>query len=292
MQVVAILGRLVNKGFDMNQDMFGYIEIKSPALRYHGAKFRIAEWIIGLMPQHKCYVEPFGGGAGVLLRKPRSYAEVYNDLDQDIVNFFRVLRDEKKRRKLEELCILTPYSRDAFEESYDLAIDEIYQALYTVVRATMGFGSGGATKGTTGFRCDSRREYGLASHLWERYPDNLALVGQRFQGVIIENRPAVNVMQQHDAIDTLHYIDPPYIMETRNSNCKVYRHEMTDSDHLELLDTVKKLSGHIMISGYESEMYNDMLCDFERHEKKSRISAGRGTGTRKECLWIRRSHHE
>lgn len=86
--------------------------VKHPAIRYHGGKFRLASWIIPQMPEHVCYVEPFGGAAGVLLQKPRSYAEVYNDLDGEVVNLFRVLRDAEMNQRLQDACMLTPYSRD------------------------------------------------------------------------------------------------------------------------------------------------------------------------------------
>ena len=89
-------------------------DIKHPAIRYHGGKFRLAAWIIEKMPEHTCYVEPFGGAAGVLLQKPRSYAEVYNDLDGEVVNLFRVLRDPEMNQRLRDACILTPYSREEF----------------------------------------------------------------------------------------------------------------------------------------------------------------------------------
>ena len=91
------------------------VAVPRPALRYHGAKWRLAPWVIGHMPPHKVYVEPYGGAAGVLLRKPRSYSEVYNDLDGDIVTLFRVLRDPMRREALIEALTLTPYAREEFE---------------------------------------------------------------------------------------------------------------------------------------------------------------------------------
>lgn len=92
--------------------------IKHPAIRYHGGKFRLAPWIIEQMPEHTCYVEPFGGAAGVLLQKPRSYAEVYNDLDSEVVNLFTVLRDPEMNQRLRDACALTPYSRDELPLDY------------------------------------------------------------------------------------------------------------------------------------------------------------------------------
>lgn len=264
-------------------------EIRGPALRYHGGKFRLAPWIKQFFPPHVTYVEPFGGAAGVLLQKQRSYAEVYNDLDGDIVNFFRVLRDPAMRNQLLELVSITPYAREEFDEAWGETNDPVERARRTAIRAQMGFGSAGATKGATGFRIDTRRAYGTAQHLWAEYPQAIAAVGQRFQGVLLENRPAIEVMQQHDRNDTLHFVDPPYLLSTRvlQANGKgYYRHEMKDDDHQELLRVLLELEGMVVVSGYESDLYNDMLSGWETFQTKSRISAGRGTALRTGVVWI------
>ncbi|HDJ2774507.1 TPA: DNA adenine methylase, partial [Serratia rubidaea] len=177
-------------------------DIKHPAIRYHGAKFRLAPWIIEHMPTHTCYVEPFGGAAGVLLQKPRSYAEVYNDLDGEVVNLFRVLRDPELNQRLQDSCMLTPYSRDEFCSAREHIDEPVERARRMVVRACMGFGSAAGIGGQSGFRSDSKRKYATASHLWARYPDNLSAVCQRLQGVIIENKDAIAVMRAHDAETT------------------------------------------------------------------------------------------
>lgn len=267
-------------------------EVTSPALRYHGGKFRLAPWIMQFFPPHQTYVEPFGGAAGVLLQKGRSYAEVYNDLDGDIVNFFRVLRDPEQRRQLLDLVALTPYARDEFDQAWEATEDPIERARRIAIRAQMGFGSAGASKGTTGFRIDTKRAYGTAQHLWAEYPASIAAVGQRFQNVLIENRPAIEVLQQHDRSDTLHFVDPPYVLGTRvlQANGRgYYRHEMTDDDHLELLGILLELDGMVVVSGYETELYNDVLAGWETYSTKSRISAGRGTALRTEVVWINQS---
>ena len=260
--------------------------IKHPAIRYHGGKFRLAPWIIEQMPDHVCYVEPFGGAAGVLLQKPRSYAEVYNDLDSEVVNLFRVLRDPELNQRLQEVCALTPYSRDEFRAAQEATADPVERARRMVVRACMGFGTASCIGGDSGFRHDSKRKYATPSHLWERYPETLAAVCQRLQGVIIENRDALAVMRSHDAETTLHYIDPPYMPETRSKGHRYYRHEMTVEGHEQLLAVAGTLTGMVMISGYDCEVYNDMLTDWKKTEKASRISSGRGTAIKTECLWI------
>lgn len=264
-------------------------ELAHPLIRYHGGKYRLAHWIIAQMPNHTCYTEVFGGAAGVLLQKPRAYAEVYNDLDGDIVNLFKVLRDADLRNKLIEQLVLTPYAREEFMNAWSVATTEVEKARRTIIRAQMGFGSAGATKGITGFRIDTKRQYGTAQSLWVDYPEHLSFIGQRLSGVLIENRPAVQVLKDHDAISTLHYVDPPYVHDTRYSGAKsgrIYRHEMDDKDHLDLLNTLLELEGMVMLSGYPSDLYDDTLNGWKRIDTKARISSGRGTDTRTECLWI------
>jgi DNA adenine methylase len=264
------------------------MSVERPVLRYHGAKFRLASWVTGFFPEHTCYVEPFGGAAGVLLQKPRVYAEVYNDLDGEVVNFFRVLRDREQRERLIESCVFTPYSRDDFNEAWEPTEDSIERARRLAIRAQMGFGSAGATKGATGFRIDTKREYGTAQHLWALYPAAIAEAGQRLSGVLIENRPALEVMCAHDAPSTLHFIDPPYMHGTRvmDGSNRYYRFEMTDAEHADLLSAAIRLKGLAVVCGYPSDLYESTLAGWKRYEKEARISAGRGTAIRTEVIWI------
>ncbi|WP_083640020.1 DNA adenine methylase [Pseudomonas sp. PA15(2017)] len=263
--------------------------ITAPVIRYHGSKFRLAPWVIEHLPQHTCYVEPFGGAGGVLMQKSRAYAEVYNDLDGDIVNLFRVLQGEATRAALFQALTLTPYARAEFELAWEAVEEPVERARRTIIRAQMGFGSAGATKGKTGFRIDTKREYGTAQALWADYPDSIAEIGQRLSGVLIENRPAIEVIRAHDARNTLHYVDPPYMHDTRYLGAKhgrYYRHEMTDAQHAELLAALLELEGMVVISGYPCELYDSMLAGWDRRETSARISAGRGTATRTECIWL------
>ena len=263
--------------------------IDSPAFRYHGGKFRLAPWVMQFFPEHSTYVEPFGGAAGVLLRKPRSYAEVYNDLDGDVVNFFRVVRDPEERALLLDALRTTPYAREEFEAAWEPTGDPVERARRLAIRAQMGFGSAGATKQTTGFRIDTARAYATAMHLWGRYPEVVAEVGERFSGVLVENRPAIDVMRQHDRPDTLHFVDPPYVHATRvmqGAGRGYYRHEMTDEDHEALLTALYGLSGYVVLSGYRHPMYDQWLSNWASYETAARVSAHRGTGLRTEVVWI------
>ena len=266
------------------------MSVTRPALRYHGGKFRLAPWILQFFPPHGCYVEPFGGAAGVLLQKPHSYAEVYNDLDGEVVNFFRVLRDPAKCADLVRACQLTPYAREEFDEAYLPTDDPLELARRTAVRAGMGFGSASVTSSSTGFRTDTRRKHGTAQHVWADYPSGLRAIGERFAGVLVENRPAVDVMRQHDGPDTLHFVDPPYVRSTRRigggGHGRSYRHEMTDEQHIELLAALSQLQGMVVLSGYPSDLYDSRLQAWERHTTKARMSSGRGTALRTEVVWL------
>ncbi|WNV05822.1 hypothetical protein RP726_05235 [Candidatus Methylospira mobilis] len=154
----------------------------------------------------------------------------------------------------------------------------------------MGFGSAGATKGSTGFRIDTKRTYGTAQQIWTTFPDAIAAAGRRLSGVLVENKPALDVLLQHDGNETLHYVDPPYMHQLRvmrsQSGNGCYRHEMTDQEHERLLVELRKLCGMVVLSGYPCEMYNDILHDWKLQTTPARISAGRGTAMRTECVWI------
>jgi DNA adenine methylase len=256
-------------------------------MRYHGGKFRIAPWIMSFFPEHYTYVEPFGGAAGVLLQKPRSMSEVYNDLDGDIVNVFRVLQDKASVDELLRLLLVTPYARAEFDISYELTEDPVERARRTLIRAHQGFGSAGATKHKTGFRIDSARKYGTAAHLWAKYPSQISVFAKRMQSVVVENKSAIEVIENHDRENTLYYVDPPYVHSTRNiGSSRYYNHELTDDDHIQLLERLNRVTGLVVLSGYDSDIYNDMLSTWTRHSTPARISAGRGTAVRTEVVWL------
>lgn len=258
-----------------------------PVLRYHGGKWMLAPWIIAHLPPHRIYVEPFGGAASVLLRKPRSYSEVYNDLDNEIVNLFRILREPATTKDLINLLRLTPFSRQEFEVSYEPTEDAIEQARRTVFRSFAGFGSAAACGHNTGFRGNSTRSGTTPAHDWANFLDCLTAIVERLRGVIIENRPAAEVIRQHDRADCLHYVDPPYPLGTRTLKghySQVYRHEMTDDEHLKLAALLRSVSGMVVISGYPCELYDKTLYwDWHRIERRAHADGARD---RTEVLWL------
>lgn len=261
-----------------------------PALRYHGGKWRLAPWIISHFPPHRIYVEPFGGAASVLLRKPRAYAEIYNDLAAEVVNLFRVLRSGRASDLIEAVR-LTPYARVEFEESYLPTDDPLEFARRLLVRSFMGFGSDGHNVLVrTGFRAASNRSGTTPAHDWVTVPESLEAIVERFAGVVIENRPAIDVMRQHDCADALHYVDPPYLPATRSQKSRrgkiayhAYTHEMTEGDHAELLSALRALEGMVILSGYASPLYEKHLAGWQRIECAALAD---GAAPRTEVLWL------
>jgi DNA adenine methylase len=264
--------------------------IGRPLLRWHGGKWMLAPWIISHFPPHRVYVEPFGGAASVLLRKLRSYAEVYNDLDDDVVNLFRVLRNDGKR--LIELLRLTPFARTEFKASYDAPTDPLERARSLVIRSFMGFGSNGHNiLRKTGFRQNSNRSGTTPAQDWKNYPDALVVIKERLTGVVIDNRDACEVMSAHDEPRTLHYVDPPYMPETRALKNPydltyaggMYRHEMNKEDHARVLAHLMTLEGMVVLSGYPHELYDSTLEGWRRVETPAHADGARD---RTEVLWL------
>jgi DNA adenine methylase len=261
-------------------------EVNRSALRYFGGKWAIAPWIIEHMPEHRVYVEPFGGAASVLLRKPRSTVEVYNDLDDEIVGLFRVLQNPAQCQQLMRILKRTPYARREFELAFKATSDPLVRAQRAVIRAYMSFHHTALFNPRKNTFADARHRRGghSKSHEWMTYPRNLVHVCRRLQGVLIENRPALEVIRVQDTHDALFFIDPPYVHSTRcHGAC--YRHEMSDADHVALLEALRNVKGRVMISGYASELYDDMLSGWTRLTRKH-YAAASGAKDRVEVLWI------
>ena len=255
-----------------------------PLLRWHGGKWRIAPWIISQFPPHRYYTETFGGAASVLLQKPRAFAEVYNDLDGELVNLFRVLQKPRQAENLIYLLKTTPFARKEFNRSYGSIKEPIEKARRLVIRSFMGFGSNAHTAShKTGFRSFSNRSHTTPAHDWANFPIELQIIVERLQGVVIENRPAIEIMSQHDTEDTLHYCDPPYLMSTRTDRSRDYNHELTDNDHVNLANFLRTLKGMVIVSGYDSPLYDKLFSDYKKMTKKAFADGAR---ERLECLWI------
>lgn len=256
--------------------------IKGPILKYYGSKFRLAQWIISHFPPHDHYVEPFGGGASILLLKPPSSIETYNDMDQDVVNFFRTLRRVPARlsRQLE----LTPWARDEYLDCLqpNRRGTQIEQARRLYFKLWMSRHSG--TKGDAGSSSWRRNKTKRSVARDIRLP-GLLDAAKRLRLVQIENRDALQLMGEMDSPTTLHYVDPPYLAATRTNKVR-YAVEMNQDDqHRALADCLRGLKGSVFLSGYACELYVDL---FERRgwTRIDRATRANGSVLRIESLWL------
>lgn len=239
------------------------------------------------MPDHAAYVEVFGGGAGVLLRKPRAKVEVYNDLDGQVVNLFRCLQDPTKLASLIRLLTFTPFSRDEHALSYEPTDDPVEAARRFVFRTYSGHGTCSIDpRDSNGFRsCDIRSGKSYARE-WAGIPDAIAAAAGRFVGVTIENRDFRKLIPKFDAQETLLFCDPPYPMSTRSAGGKCYTHEMCDASHRQLAWLLKRCSSKVMLTSYQSRLYDDLYADWHRIEKKTTANGQVGSVSRTEVLWL------
>lgn len=251
--------------------------IDRPALRYPGGKFLLAPTILKFFPQHDCYVEPFGGGASILLQKHPSPVEVYNDLDRQVVTFFKVLRERSE--ELIRAIELTPYSRYEQKISIEPSDDELESARRLYVRLWQGYG--GTIGKDNGWRFVKRAGHKVAENFDS--VNHLFAIAKRLKRVQLECDTAENVLLRYDTPETLFLIDPPYLHETRKTNKNFYRHEMTDAQHEKLCKLLLTLKGKVIVCGYSSEMYDRYFENWQRITYKGTSNGG---GNREEVLWL------
>ena len=255
-----------------------------PALRFYGGKWSLADWVISYFPhgfEKMHYVEPFGGAAGVLLSKPPSILETYNDLDSRLVTFFRVLRERPK--ELARVLELTPFSREEYMRSFEPAGDELETARRLFVSQWQAIGgTNGRKSGWRILRFPDGR-YSAPARDYARAVDNLNDIARRFWGVQIENLPALELIRKTDSAETLFYVDPPYPHETRGSKGKSYAYEMTPDDHRELSETLGRLRGFVLLSSYRSGLYDELFPHWTRVDRDSKTMSG---GSAVESLYL------
>lgn len=255
--------------------------ITRPFLRYFGAKYSIADWIIANMPEHRIYVEPFGGGASVLLKKQRSYAEIYNEIDSEITNVFMQMRDngEELSKKLE----LTPFARAEFDLAYEHTENRMEAARRTIIRCWFGFGNSAFREcGKTGFQAMVEKTGNSKAAQWKSWLGCLHEFRERLHGVVIESRDYWNVIEAQDTKDTLFFLDPPYVPEIRKSG--KYSFEMSCEDHETLCDRIKTVRGMVMLCGYENKIYDKLGWN-----KLKRQAQGMDNQTKTEVVWYNKT---
>lgn len=250
--------------------------------KYPGSKWSLTKWIIGYFPEHHSYLEPFFGSGAVLFNKPRSNIETVNDLDGNVVNLFECIKEDPQ--KLASMIYFTPYAREVYGKAYEMVPDEddkFEKALNFYIRLNMGHGFR-TSGGRVGWKNDVQgRERAYAAQDWCSLPEKIMQAAERLRGVQIDNRPAEKIIDQYNHEKVLQYWDPPYMLGTRHG--KQYRHEMSDRDHESLLGKAIKSQAKIIISGYDSELYNDMLKDWYRCET---VTYSQAASKKWEVLWM------
>lgn len=257
--------------------------VSNAVIKYPGAKWGVAPWVISHFPEHRSYLEPFFGSGAVLFTKSRSAIETVNDIDGDVVNLFDWIRKDPAR--LAHAIRFTPYARDEYDRAWAAQYtetDNFRRAVNFYIRMMMGHGFR-TTGEKVGWKNDVQgREAAYAAKCWAKTPEVIIQAAERLRGVQIENRPAVELIRRFNYQNVLIYADPPYMLGTRQ-NRKQYRHEMTDDDHMELLEAIKAHRGPAIISGYDSDLYNRELKGWY---KDGRTSFTQTASKRREILWM------
>lgn len=254
--------------------------------RYPGSKWSLAEWIISHFPpeyEKLVYLEPFCGSGAVFFHKRPGVVETINDLDSDVVNLFRVLRDSPQ--ELRRVLALTPYSREEYDLSFVPAQDPVEKARRFMVRTNQAIGA--KMDGKCGWRNHKRKEVGGTACRWGNITDVIDLAARRLRGsttnlVQIEHRDALDLIARYNSPDVLMYLDPPYLRGTRKGG-RLYSHEMDDGQHRELLRLVCESRARIVLSGYASALYEKELICWYRDTAKSQTTS---TKFAQEVIWM------
>jgi DNA adenine methylase len=255
-----------------------------PPVKWHGGKHYLAARIVSLFPNHRVYCEPFCGGASVLLNKWRSAVEIAGDINPALIGFLTVLRDRPDEliRRLRAI----PYAPQSFQWACEASGDHdmIESAERFMVRNR--FSRGGLGKG---FAWSDRKRGGQPGDVnaWQTILTELPAIARRMQGVELHCADAVDLIRKSDSPDALHYCDPPYPHSVRTAR-SAYQHEMTDEDHLRLLDAILSVRGAVVLSGYRSAIYDDALRSWDRHEIEMANNSGQTKvkSRRVEVIWL------
>ena len=255
---------------------------------WYGGKFNHLDWLLPLLPDSRQYCEPFSGSAAVLINREPSLVETYNDIDGEVVAFFRVLRDQPD--DLIRAIALTPFAREEFHQAIEEETEEISdveRARRFYVRARQAR-TGLAQTATLGrwANCKRTSRGGMSGVIsrWFGGVEALGEIAERLLRVQIENRPAVDILQLYDDPDTLFYCDPPYVHETRG-DCNAYGFEMDEPAHRALADALKQCRGKVAISGYRGDLMDTLYPDWRRFDAPEK-QCHSIKKMRQECLWM------
>lgn len=249
-------------------------------LNYVGSKWNLASWIVSQMPEHNVYLEPFFGSGAVLFNKPAARIETVNDIDGNIVNLFKVIRE--KPNELARTVELTPYSREEYYQSFELLktdLSEVERARIFLIRCWMA--RGGKTSDRTGWRHNIDVVTINALPDWNGLPEIIREATKRLKQVQIESQDATKLIERYNKEDCLIYADPPYLLGTRTK--RHYAHEMTDEQHETFLKALNRHKGYAIVSGYDSDMYNDILNSWT---KLTKVTTTEAATLKQEVLWM------
>ena len=258
------------------------------AFGWYGGKFSHLDFLIPLLPTdatHFCDV--FGGSAAVLLNVGPYPVETYNDIDSEVVNFFQTLRNQ--HGKLVKAIGLTPFSREelalACQPAKNLSKLERARRFYIRARQTRTGLAQTSSKGRWA-HCVLTSRAGMAGAVsrWLGSVEGLSEIAQRLQRVQIENAPAIEVIQRYNTLETLFYLDPPYVHSARGDT-SAYGFEMTDEEHRELAECLDGIHGRAIISGYRTKLYDHLFRDWHRVDAVERRCSSVGT-MRQESAWL------
>ena len=256
-----------------------------PLLRYHGGKWRLAEFILAQLPPHDVYVEPFGGAASVLLQKDPARIEIYNDLEQEVVNLFRVLRVPARADELRRSLELTLFSRAEYEEAFDGVdpADVVERARRLVLRMGQSIGNKNRQQ-RSGWRTRTAKSKISPTLAWSGWPEHMPAIINRLRYTILECLPWQQIVALYDDPHTLFYCDPPYCADVRSRNHKkMYVHEMSLADHEDFLKTMRAVRGMVALSAYPHPLYESMLTGWTQLRTRARAQTN---APRVEVLWL------
>ena len=247
---------------------------KNIAFGWYGGKYSHLDWLLPLLPTTTHFCDVFGGSAAVIINRTPSPVETYNDIDSEVVTFFRVLRDQKDA--LIEAIGLTPFSREELQKACREStngLTELERARRFFIRARqVRTGLAQTASGGRWAHCLLTSRAGMAGAVsrWLGGIDDLSAIAQRLLRVQIENAPASDVIERYDSAETLFYCDPPYVHDTRGDS-KAYRHEMTDADHRILSKVLHEATGKVALSGYDGPLYDQLYGDWFRCEADPKL---------------------
>jgi DNA adenine methylase len=262
--------------------IFVRMKITSP-LAWLGGKSRLATRIVEMFPDHQQYCEVFGGSGAVLLAKPPSKVEVFNDVDDSVVNLFRVLRDPRRARRLQKACEFTLYSRSEFELAKEPVDDPVEKARRFLVRMRMSWG--GLGKRWSFSITASARGMSSVVSVWNSMVEGLPQVHQRLRRVEIERDDWRKALARYDGPEALLFCDPPYQPATRVGGH--YHHELTREDHQDLVKRLLRLEGMVVLAGYDNPDYKPLeSCGWLRRSHEVAAQSSEKRSKRVECVWL------